>query len=190
MKLTGSIHTVVRDFKTKKPVISFLLNEDPNGLENLIDKNLSIDIHKVSKPRSLNSNAYFHVLCGQLAIKNKVSMNYQKNDLIAEWGQPLFEGENKGTIKTNIPPEQMLELAEPHMKYMKTGEDGTFWYTVYRGSHTYSVSEMHELIEGTVLRCMDAGVPVATPDERAHMEELWKREINRRGMQHDNSRET
>lgn len=180
MKLRGKLRDISRDFFSKKPVICFLLDDEPNGIDALNDKDLVIDIHKASKPRSLNSNSYFHVLCGQLAIKNNITSAHQKNDLITEFGQVETLDNEPIIYKTNCPPDRICEFDEPHMAYIKRGEDGAYWYKMYRGSRTYSVSEMHELIEGTVLRCRDAGVPVATPNERAHMEELWQAELLRR----------
>lgn len=185
MILQGKLKDISRDYKTKKPIISFLLHTEPNGIDALDEKDLKINITRASSQRSLNSNAYFHKLCGELAKKNKWSLAHQKNELIAEFGQYETLDDDVIVYKTNCPPHKACEFETPHMAYIKRGEDGAYWYKLMRGSHTYSVSEMHELIEGTVLRCRDAGVPVATPDERAHMEMLWQKELERKGKQYE-----
>lgn len=181
MVLTGKLKDISRDYKTRRPVLSFILGEEPNGIDALDEKDLKITITRVSSPRSMNSNKYFHVLCGELAKKNKVSTAHMKNDLLAEFGQGEYIYDEPIKVLMNVPPHIAIEVDEPHLKYIGMEDIGQYWYEQMRGSHTYSVSEMHQLIEGTVLRCRDAGVPVATPDERARMEMLWEQERERRG---------
>ena len=175
MELTGSISGVSRDYKTRKPCISFLVNENIDGIEDLQDKDLKIKVTKATKPRSLDANAYFHVLCDRLRQKLNVSMARMKNELITSYGQIDYLEEGVPIIyKTNAPPERILELEEAHMKFMKQGEDGAYWYKVYRGSHTYDSHEMHVLLEGTIAEAKEQGIETMTPDEVRRMEEIWK----------------
>ena len=61
--LTGKVVSLSRDFRTRKPVISIMTEEeDLSSLEEMGDKLLSLRISKKSEKRSLDSNAYFHVL--------------------------------------------------------------------------------------------------------------------------------
>ena len=175
MELTGSISGVSRDYKTRKPCISFLVNENIDGIEDLDGKDLKIKVTKATKPRSLDANAYFHVLCDRLRQKLNVSMARMKNELITSYGQIDYLEEGVPIIyKTNAPPERILELEEAHMKFMKQGEDGAYWYKVYRGSHTYDSHEMHILLEGTIAEAQEQGIETMTPNEVRRMEEIWK----------------
>ena len=175
MDLTGRLCEVSRDYITKKPMVKFLINEEPHGIEDLEYKDLKIKVTKVTNPRSLDANAYFHVLCDKLRQKLGLSMAHMKNILITSYGQIEYISEGQALIyKTNAPVEYIQELEEAHMKFMKVGDDGAYWYKVYRGSHTYDSQEMHILLEGTIAEAKEQGIETKTPDEIRHMEELWQ----------------
>lgn len=174
MDLTGKLCEVSRDYISKKPMVKFVVNENLDGIEDLSDKNLKIKISKITKPRSLDANAYFHVLCDKLRQKIGISMAHMKNILITSYGQIEYIDDQALVYKTNAPVEYVQELEEAHMKFMKRGEDGAYWYKVYRGSHTYDSAEMHKLLEGTIYEAQQQGIETKTPDEIRRMEELWK----------------
>ena len=178
MDLTGRLCEVSRDYITKKPMVKFLVNENLDGIESLDGKDLKIKVTKATNPRSLDANAYFHVLCDKLRQKLGLSMAHMKNILITSYGQIEYISEGQALIyKTNAPVEYIQELEEAHMKFMKVGEDGAFWYKVYRGSHTYDSHEMHILLEGTIREAQDQGIETKTPDEIKRLEELWKQSL-------------
>ena len=176
MDFTGRICEVSRDYITKKPMLKFLINEEPNGIEKLNDKDLKIKVVKCTNPRSLNANAYFHVLCDKLRIELGVSMAHMKNMLITSYGQIEYIEDQALIYKTNAPVEYIQELEEAHMKFLKQGEDGAYWYRVYRGSHTYDTKEMSQLLEGTIQEAKAQGIETKTPDEIARLVSLWGQE--------------
>ena len=178
MDLTGRLCEVSRDYITKKPMVKFLVNENLDGIESLDGKDLKIKVTKATNPRSLDANAYFHVLCDKLRQKLGLSMAHMKNILITSYGQIEYISEGQALIyKTNAPVEYIQELEEAHMKFMKVGDDGAYWYKVYRGSHTYDSHEMHILLEGTIREAQDQGIETKTPDEIKRLEELWKQSL-------------
>ena len=182
MDLTGRVVEVSRDFTTKKPMIKFLINEEPHGIEDFDGKDLKIKVSKATNPRSLDANAYFHVLCDKLRLELNISMAHCKNMLITSYGQALYVGDQIATAKLNVPFEQIREMEEPHMKFLFQGEDGGYWYRIYRGSHTYNVEEMHKLLEGTIQECLNVGgIEVRTPDEIRRMEQLWNVKLLMKG---------
>lgn len=136
------------------------------------------DVKEHKDRRSLDSNAYFHVLCDKLRQKLGVSMAYCKNHLVADYGQIEYIDDEQVIYKTNCPEERMMELETPHTKCVKiTEEDGKrlYFYRVYRGTRTYNTAEMAQLIEGTVRECEAQDIETATPAELAHMAELWEK---------------
>lgn len=152
------------------------VDASPAVIEGWKDKVLNIDIKKYSERRSLDSNAYFHVLCDKLRQIHGISMAAEKNELITMYGQILYLDEGQPFIyKTNAPPEYINEQETIHLKLIKVGDDGAYWYRGYRGSHTYNTEEMAKLINGTVAECKDWGIETATPDEILRMQELWAR---------------
>ena len=145
------------------------------------------DLKPHRERRSLDSNAYFHVLCDKLRKALRISMAWCKNHLIADYGQIMYLEEGVPLIyKTNAPPEFIYEQEEPHMWLVKTAEENgkqVYFYRVYRGSHTYNSAEMNLLIAGTVDECKDQGIETATPKELEEMQRLWEQ---RYGKKHHN----
>lgn len=174
--LTGSLKDITIDYRTHKAVVSFLVNERVDGLDLLHDQALSIKVGKATKKRSLDANAYFHVLVGKITEKLPLmSFAAVKNWLITSYGQYEDMGDGVPLIyKTNAPPSFMDEREEVHAKFIKQSEDGAYWYRIYRGSHTYNSQEMARLIECTIQEAKDLGIETATPDEVARMNALWK----------------
>ena len=190
MDLTGKFVDIARDYITKKPVIRLLVNEEINGIEEIAEKDLKIKITRITKPRSLDANSYFHVLCDKLRQKLGISMARCKNLLITSYGQIEYLSEGQALIyKTNAPVEYIQELEAAHMKFIQKGEDGAYWYKVYRGSHTYDSSEMHKLLEGTIQECQMQGIETKTPDEIRKMEMVWNIKQQIKGDNYDTERE-
>lgn len=155
-----------------KDLMMFLMEQDLN-------KEWVLEEYRERKKRSLDSNNYFHQLCRKLAqsMTPPISLTKCKNMMIAAYGQPEYIDDVPVTIKSNIPIEKMDEIEYLHTKCVKvTKENGAdvFFYRVYRGSHTYDSKEMATLISGLVAECQQCGVETATPEELAHMAQLWE----------------
>ncbi len=147
-----------------------------------IDKEQLWDLTKHRKKRSLDANAYFHVLCDKIRIKLGISMARCKNQLIADYGQIMYIEDEPMVYKTNAPETYMEELETIHTKCIKiTEENGkkVYFYRVYRGSHTYNSLEMHQLISGTIQECRQLDIEYATPQEIEHMLYLWEQKCSR-----------
>jgi hypothetical protein len=144
------------------------------------------DISEHKEKRSLDSNAYFHVLCDKLRQKLNISMARCKNHLIADYGQIEYIEEGIPMVyKTNAPEEYMMELETLHSKCVKVTEENgknVYFYRIYRGSHTYNSAEMAALIRGTVEECKAQDIPTATPEELQRMQQLWE---SRYGKEHN-----
>lgn len=139
-----------------------------------------VERHRGKKRRrSLDSNAYFHVLCDRLRQVLGISMASCKNHLICSYGRVEYIGDGEPLFyKTNAPPEYVAELESVHMAPVRAakGKKGTVWYyRVYRGSSTYNSEEMAALIQGTVDECREQGIETATPDELMRMAALWEK---------------
>lgn len=134
---------------------------------------LTIKAEKYREKRSLDANAYFHVLTGKIADKLTISKSKAKNILICKYGQPqLLEDGSPMVYKTNAPVEYMMEQESIHSIPIKFLDDATF-YKIYRGSHTYDTKEMSALIDGTVADAKELGIETMTPDELRKMKERW-----------------
>ena len=176
METTGKLLSVTRDILSKKLNITFQIDTEPVDDLNALGQMESIDIKadKHRKKRSLDANAYFHVLVGKLAEKVVISKAKAKNILISKYGQVELLPDGSPLIyKTNAPVEYMIELESIHSIPVKYDADATF-YKIYRGSHTYNSYEMSKLIEGTVAEAIENGIDVKTPDEIKRMVSTWQ----------------
>lgn len=179
MKCTGILKQIFVDYMARKYLVTIEIPEDIRGeYDRLKDKDkLSIEIKPYREKRSLNANAYFHVLVDKIAKELVISPARCKNILLARYGQPeVLENGEHAVIKTNIPVTEMLEREEPHCACVGSREENgkeVIFYKFIRGSHTYDTKEMSILIDGTVQEAKDLGIETATPDEIKRMKEQW-----------------
>lgn len=138
-----------------------------------------LELHQEKKKRSLDSNAYFHVLVGKLAQAQTppISKARCKNMLIADYGQEEYIDGQIVVLKSNLPPEKMCNVEYLHTSCVKISEENgkeVYFYKVYRGTHTYDTKEMAKLIDGTIQECKNVGIETATPAEIERMQQLWE----------------
>ena len=178
MNLTGTITGLSRDFKTGRPVISIQVNENLDGIDDIIGKLLDITIKIFRERRSKDANAYFHVLVGKIANKTEASRTAVKNRLIREYGQEaLFNGQPLLCYF----PEALNVLNDPTNHFRPSGRteliNGEMCceYVLMRGSHTYDTAEMSRLIDATVEEAKELGIETMTPEQLNHLYELWEK---------------
>lgn len=171
--------------ETALPIPEHMKETIATLITSVCKEDVDIRIVKHRKKRSLDSNAYFHVLCEKLRQALNISFASCKNDLITSYGQMWLIEENPWIYKTNAPPEFIKEREEVHMKFIKAGDENTYFYRVYRGSHTYDTKEMALLIEGTVGECKVHGIETATPDELARMNAMWEKKYQKKQGDHN-----
>lgn len=159
---------------TALDVVAFLMGDkaDKKALYEL-------SLHQERRHRSLDSNAYFHVLVGKLAqaLNPPISKARCKNMLIADYGQEEYIDGQIVVIKSNLPPEKMLDIEYLHTSCVRISQENgkeVYFYKVYRGSHTYDSKEFSKLLEGTIQECRQVGIQTATPEELAKMNQLWE----------------
>ena len=182
MKFTGRLKEPIIDYLTGRLTILFEPCEDfRQTYEELKDcEKLSLEIKPYKERRSLNANAYFHVLNGKIADRLGISKPRCKNILIGRYGQPELIGEGEqAVLKTNISVSQMMEQETLHCMPCGGKEENGIevnFFRVYRGSHTYNTEEMSRLIDGAIQEAKDIGIPdaeIATPDEKLMLEERY-----------------
>lgn len=162
-----------------------ILKRLPPFTDLMLDKEkvYDIDIKQHREKRSLNANAYFHVLVDKLSKALTISFAACKNELITSYGVIDYISEGEPWIyKTNAPPEFMREREEVHGKFIKQGDDGAFWYRMYKGSHTYDTKEFSQLLEGTIQECQAVGIETITPQELERMLKEWEKHNATKGQ--------
>ena len=184
MDFTGTFDGLGMDFATGKQKASPTLNEDAKQtFENLRDKKVMITIKAYRKKRSLDANAYFHVLVGKIADVTGNSKVYIKNKLIAEYGQ--YETINGALVP--LPLDDDIDAYNVEFIHLQptsrttTNQKGKVFRVnlVMRGSHTYDTDEMSKLIDGTVSEAKDLGIETLTPNQIREMKERWGAKVEK-----------
>ena len=185
-ELTGKILEISLDYMTGKPRMLLEINDKAEAL-NCYDElhhvnKLSIKIEEYRKKRSLNANAYFWKMCGELAKKlSNEKVRYTKEDIyrktIKESGiYKDFENMSQKDAKTLRYAWEKLGTGwiTEQVDFMPDGENVII--RCYYGSSIYNKKHMSRLIDNVVQDCEAVGIPTMTPDEIANMLSLWKSE--------------
>ena len=182
MDTAGRLINITRDIMSGRLNVTFQIENEPIEELNELSKmdKLNITAKKHRKKRSLDANAYFHVLVGKIADRLGISKTRCKNILIGRYGQQEFLEEGQPVVlKTNISVEKMLEQEFLHCAPCGCKqENGTevVFYKVFRGSHTYDTKEMSILIDGTVQEAKDLGIETIPPAELERMVNRWQKQ--------------
>lgn len=138
------------------------------------NKDYDIIIKPKSKRRSLDANAYFWTLVGQLADKTRQMKTDIYRKLISEVG--VFE---IVPIRTDA-IEHWIKVWEQHGAGWiceDLGECKNFagYHNIksYYGSSTYKTDEMSRLIDSVVVECKEQGIETLTPAELERLKEQW-----------------
>lgn len=147
----------------------------PETIEKYVEKDLDVTLKLYREKRSLNANAYFHVLVEKIAGALKVTHTEIHNQLIADYG--FMDSDFPSVIIDDAVDWKRIETL--HLKpttHTRVMDNGRLYrvYLVMRGSHTYNTEEMSKLIDGTVQEAKELGIETLTENELRRMVELWK----------------
>lgn len=144
-------------------------------LRGMEDKEVSIEVSVKKPKRSLNANAYFHVLVGKIADVLSISKQRSKNMLMGRYGQrEIINGEIVELMV--ISDCDMMEREDIHCTLcgydFMDGKKFNRW-AVVKPSHLYDTREMSVLINGTVDEAKELGIETLSPAELARMMNGW-----------------
>ena len=170
--MQGTIVDIIRTYQGK-----FRVTLEVDSVDELtgITGMVQIIIKRLTRKRSLNANAYFHVLVGKIAEELHISKARSKNILLGKYGQR--ELSDDGPIIISAKSEiDLLEREDLHcvaVGYGTVKERPFTHWAIIRGSHTYDNREMAALIDGTVEDAKELGIETMSPAEIERMKELW-----------------
>ena len=170
------------EFKTTKPEISLTMDgrgratffcprSKLKALDGLQEGEYAVEIKRYRERRSLNANAYFWVLVGQIADKIQSDTESVYLRLLERYGVYTHI-----VVKPNVVDKVKAEWRAVKVlgKVAINGKTGV-QIQCFFGSHTYDTKEMSRLIEGTVSEAQELGIDTRTPEEIAVMTEEWGR---------------
>lgn len=134
-------------------------------------------IEPFRKERSLNANAYFHLLVDKIAKKQNLGTDEVKVKMVLEYGTIArdIQGDKVGIkLPVSVDVNQIYPYAKWFDKRPENGKEFNC-YIVYKQTHLYDSAEMATLINGVVAECESLEIETKTPNEIASMISLWGR---------------
>ena len=131
-------------------VIRFLFEQDREKIW---------EIKEYKSKRSLNQNAYFYKLIGEIADNLRVSKAEIHLKLLKDYGQSEVI-----SVLSEIDISGYFRYYEEIGKGTVNGKEFTH-YRIYKGSSEMNTKEMSILLDGTVKEAQDLGIPTLSPTE-------------------------
>lgn len=156
--------------------ITLEIDDQPTIYDELKGNELNIELKRYREKRSLNANAYFHVLVDKIAAALRSTHTEIHNWLISEYGQ-IDEQINNIILDDKIEWRKIETIHLRPTTATRVMDNGKLYrvYWVMRGSHTYDTAEMSRLIDGTVEQAKDIGIETLTSDELERMKSAWQK---------------
>lgn len=134
------------------------------------DELVDIEVKKHRERRSLDANAYFHVLVDKMSKTLKLGADEVKHKLVCDYGSDGVYVRLPATASIESFGVKYFRLIGESKGTLKPCND----YLVYKPTHEMDKSEMARLIDGTVEEAKQLGIETRTPDEIAEMMSLWE----------------
>lgn len=161
----------------------YLWVEVPERLKNTIqqfifgltDKIYNVVIEEYIEKRSLNANAYFHVLVNKIAEHQNISESETKINLVLEYGA-IMRDENGDKVGIKIPSSVNVNTIYKYAKWFdKRIENNREFdcYIVYEHTHKLDKKQMARLIDGAVYEAQQLGIETMTPEQLERLKANW-----------------
>ena len=145
------------------------------------EHDLRVDVKRWRERRSLDANAYFHVLVGKIAEKlaetDKAPPTNDdvKRRLVMDYGTIDTDADGH-IVGAKIPAGVDVLKYYPYAKaYKEVTENGRTYecYVFFKRTRDLDSKEMARLIDGTIKEAKQLDIETATPQEIAAMEAAW-----------------
>jgi len=167
----GELKVSIYNFAEKETILQFAVQGNvAEEAKKLIGKFLDVKFFTHSEKRSLNANALYWQIVGQIARATETSNSRIHNYLLRRYGVlEEMDGQYVYVVIPDDNEEQVLESESYHLKptsQVKEGKDGKTYrtYMLLRGSSAYDTKEMARLIDGAISEARDMGLEVDTYD--------------------------
>lgn len=168
----GSLVMLLRAHSHEKRSVDKILDGVRSGQIGA-NKRLTAQFKWYKEKRSLNANAYFHVLVGKIAKAVSSSEYDVKMQLVTDYGAQAAIIALPGDVTP-----QSAGIAYSKWLNNFTSQKGVkcAQYVVYKPTHTLDTAEMARLIDGTVSEAKQLGIETQTPEELERIKALWAKE--------------
>lgn len=145
-------------------------------LDKLKGFDISAELSKWTHKRSLDANAYFHVLCDKIARAVNAGNDETKRNLVLEYGTQKHHEDGSPSwfvIPKGENPLDRSKYPKWFTGVMVNGKESDA-YIEYKETHTMDTAEMAALIDGTISEAKDLGIETLPPDELERMMKRWE----------------
>lgn len=135
-------------------------------------KQYDIEIKQHRERRSLDANAYFHVLCGKIAEEMGIGMEEEKTALVVEYGVPMRDNDG-GMVGFKLPIGVDVNRIYRYVRcFDQRVENGKTFncFIVLKHTHEMDSKEMSRLIDGTIYTAKELGIETLPPEKLKALE--------------------
>lgn len=172
MEFSGRLTNVSFSYVTGCPLLTFEMDRNAGIPHEVIDELISIEkltvnVKKFAKKRSLDANAYFHVLVNKIAAKVNSSDDEVKKNLVCSYGT-LAKDDDGNLIGATIPAGMSLDSFYPYTRNYKTvyvGGKECNCFLFYKRTRDMDTKEFSRLLEGTISEAKNLGIETLSKEE-------------------------
>ena len=172
MKAKGRITGIQMPFRSKRPVVSFEVQAEPEALEKYMDIDLDISFSRHRNRRSIDANAFLWACLGEIA-------RAINNDT---WSIYLYMLERYGKFThILVKPEAVEQVRQVWRETKIVGEkDGMIQMLCFFGSSTYNTKEFSQLLDGVVSEMKEMHLETPPDEEMKRLLEGMQERDQRR----------
>lgn len=163
-------------------MISGLPQEALKLFDRLHGKDVEVELKLHRDRRSLDANAYFHLLANKIAKALGSSDEDIKIQLVERYGALDRDANGKlisFTLPDGVPPTKIY----PYTLFIgRQFMNGTMInkYVIYKRTHEMNTEEFAHLIDGTIQDAQELGIETITPEEKQRMMESYERKFGKK----------
>lgn len=172
MKAKGRITGIQMPFRSKRPVVSFEVQAEPEALEKYMDIDLDISFSRHRNRRSIDANAFLWACLGEIAR----AINSDT------WSIYLYMLERYGKFThILVKPEAVEQVRQVWRETKIVGEkDGMIQMLCFFGSSTYNTKEFSQLLDGVVSEMKEMHLETPPDEEMKRLLEGMRESDQRR----------
>lgn len=160
----------------KSVVLKLETKTEFSAFDSLKAKDLKVILTPWHEKRSLDANAYFHLLVEKLSKVEHLSFEETKLNMVLDYGVPALDDNNNiigFKLLETIPPTSVTKYPKVIGQCIENGKRFNK-IIVFKPTHELDTKEMSNLITGLVNECQNLGIETKTPEQIAEMLSLWK----------------
>lgn len=151
--------------------------EELNSLK-MAKNGLKIDVCRYREQRSVNANAYFHLLVNKIAKKLNISDDECKVKMNLEYGTIATSKKTGKEVVIKLPSDVDITEFYDYAKWIGEKEEKGLklsYYVLYKQTHTLDTKEMSKLIDGVVAEAKELGIQTLDELELKKMADEWEK---------------